>query len=157
MTGRTLSYQWQKSLDNISYSDIPTNANSMNYQPGTVTQTTYFRRVTNAVGGSCIPHPSSFHKIDVIDLDAGEFDPAHSKTICVSTLTNNLVVHGTLNLNKFLQRSDGDGNHIGINCIALRVCNVCYFHPVSGGLLWYPCFRQIIIKTKALHSYEEPK
>jgi RHS repeat-associated protein len=39
------SYQWQKSIDNgITYTDISGATSSLNYDPGLLTQTTYFRR-----------------------------------------------------------------------------------------------------------------
>ncbi|MEK9604193.1 MAG: PKD domain-containing protein [Flavobacteriaceae bacterium] len=82
VTGRTVTYQWQKSQDNIIFTDVTSNGKSMSYQPGTITQSTYYRRATNAVGGSCIPQYSTVHKIDIIDLDAGEFDSALSQTVC---------------------------------------------------------------------------
>lgn len=42
--------QWQSSSDNVNFSNI-SGATGLNYQPGTLTQTTYFRRkVTDAAG-----------------------------------------------------------------------------------------------------------
>ncbi|MCB2197623.1 MAG: gliding motility-associated C-terminal domain-containing protein [Bacteroidetes bacterium] len=38
------SYQWQKSADAISWTDISSNATSKDYQPVALTDTTYFRR-----------------------------------------------------------------------------------------------------------------
>ena len=75
-------------MDNVVFEDIVDHAQSMSYQPGTVTQTTYFRRLTHAVNESCTPHPSSVHQIKVIALDPGVFDPAHSKTICYGLTPN---------------------------------------------------------------------
>ena len=37
------SYQWQNSTDNITFNDIP-GATSLNYAPGTLTTTTYYRQ-----------------------------------------------------------------------------------------------------------------
>jgi hypothetical protein len=85
ITGRTVTYQWQKSLDNLSFTDIPINGKSISFQPGTVTQTTFYRRLTKAVDDSCTPQPSTVHKITVMALDAGVFDPAHSSSICYDT------------------------------------------------------------------------
>ncbi|MBI9035223.1 MAG: T9SS type A sorting domain-containing protein [Bacteroidales bacterium] len=38
------SYQWQSSTDNITFTDI-TGATSLNYQPGVITQTTYYQQI----------------------------------------------------------------------------------------------------------------
>lgn len=80
--GKTVTYQWQISSDNVVFHNILSKANSKSYFPGTVTQTTYFRRLTNAVNGTCTPGSSSVHKIEILKLDAGVFDPAYSTTIC---------------------------------------------------------------------------
>lgn len=69
VSGKTVTYQWQESFDGIIFRDIPFNSNSTTYYPNTVTQTTYYRRRTNAMGGICNPVNSSIHKIVVIDLD----------------------------------------------------------------------------------------
>ncbi|MCS7074160.1 MAG: hypothetical protein NZ108_06815, partial [Bacteroidia bacterium] len=45
-----ISYQWQQSSDGINYTDIP-GANNQNYAPGSLTQTTWFRRVVTS--GPC--------------------------------------------------------------------------------------------------------
>ncbi|MBC7391198.1 MAG: T9SS type A sorting domain-containing protein, partial [Opitutaceae bacterium] len=45
-----LTTQWQSSLNNISYSNIP-GATSATYSPGALTQTTYFRRVDSDACG----------------------------------------------------------------------------------------------------------
>ncbi|RPG67033.1 MAG: hypothetical protein CBC02_002925 [Flavobacteriaceae bacterium TMED42] len=39
VTGKTVTYQWQRSYDNNVFTDILINANSMSYQPGTVNET----------------------------------------------------------------------------------------------------------------------
>jgi gliding motility-associated-like protein len=44
----TINYRWQSSLDNITFTDIP-GATALTYAAGTLSQTTYFRRV--AVSG----------------------------------------------------------------------------------------------------------
>ena len=44
----TIDYRWQSSLDNITFTDIP-GATALTYAAGTLSQTTYFRRV--AVSG----------------------------------------------------------------------------------------------------------
>jgi gliding motility-associated-like protein len=42
----TIDYQWQQSLDNITFTNIPA-ATSVNYGAGALTQTTYFRRAAS--------------------------------------------------------------------------------------------------------------
>jgi len=37
------SYQWQSSTDNVTFTDITDSATNLNYQPGALTQTTYYR------------------------------------------------------------------------------------------------------------------
>ena len=44
------SYQWQSSADNITFADI-TGATGLNYQPGALTQTTYFRQNQSSASG----------------------------------------------------------------------------------------------------------
>ena len=44
------SYQWQNSPDNQIYSNIP-GATSLNYQPGALTSTTWYRQVQSSSGG----------------------------------------------------------------------------------------------------------
>jgi hypothetical protein len=46
------SYQWQNSPDNVTWADI-TGATSLTYSPGTLTATTYFRRVAKMKDISC--------------------------------------------------------------------------------------------------------
>ena len=59
------TYQWQSSVDNSSWSDI-TGETSQDYSPGTLTQTTYFRRVVKMVG--CPDNNSSSIEITVTPL-----------------------------------------------------------------------------------------
>ncbi|MDO8365230.1 MAG: hypothetical protein Q7T20_00440, partial [Saprospiraceae bacterium] len=42
-TGGSIVYQWQQSLDNLAFTDIP-GATALTYNPASLTQTTYFRR-----------------------------------------------------------------------------------------------------------------
>ncbi|MFD2603135.1 Ig-like domain-containing protein [Flavobacterium suzhouense] len=43
-------YQWQSSTDNVTWTDI-SGANNADYQPGTITQTTYYRRLGRSNNG----------------------------------------------------------------------------------------------------------
>nr|MCS3813874.1 gliding motility-associated-like protein [Mucilaginibacter sp. X4EP1] len=56
-------YQWQSSTDNVNFTDV-VGATSQNYQPPTLSATTYFRRVVSA--GSCaLPLNSNVISINV--------------------------------------------------------------------------------------------
>ncbi|MCX6287331.1 MAG: S8 family serine peptidase [Bacteroidetes bacterium] len=44
------SYQWQSSTDYITYTDIP-GATSLNYQPGALATSTYYRQIQTSSGG----------------------------------------------------------------------------------------------------------
>jgi hypothetical protein len=88
-SGAGISYQWQKSLDNITFADVTDNAISSSYRPATVTQTTYFRRLTKSTTVGCVDAPSSVHRITPLHLDPGVFDPAHSITICHGSIPPN--------------------------------------------------------------------
>jgi hypothetical protein len=50
----TLTYQWQSSLNGSSYSNIPSATNTVYDVPVGLTQTTYYRRITNATNGSLV-------------------------------------------------------------------------------------------------------
>lgn len=48
----TFSYQWQRSVDQLSWSNIGETADSLEYTPSALSQTTYFRRVVASGGFS---------------------------------------------------------------------------------------------------------
>ena len=80
-SGPSFLYQWQSSLDNLTYSDIP-GATFEVLVMGTVTQTTYFRRkVSHASGGSCEKF-STWHKVELSDLNPGVLDPSQDQILC---------------------------------------------------------------------------
>jgi|WetSurMetagenome_2_1015567.scaffolds.fasta_scaffold04340_2 hypothetical protein len=58
----TFTYQWQKSLDNLAWTNI-TGANDAFYQPPATSQTTYFKRLTTS--GSCGTLPTNTITITV--------------------------------------------------------------------------------------------
>ncbi len=67
--GGVYAYQWQSSTDGINYTNI-TGASGQNYQPGALTQTTYFRRMTTCNGE--VGYTETNAKITVIrPLDGG--------------------------------------------------------------------------------------
>ncbi len=56
--GVTPTYQWQSSLNNITFNNI-SGATLLNYQPGVLTATTYFREMQNAAGTCGGPLPTN--------------------------------------------------------------------------------------------------
>ena len=59
------TYQWQSSIDNSTWTDIA-GGTTQDYSPGTLTQTTYFRRVVKMVG--CPDNNSSSVEVTVTPL-----------------------------------------------------------------------------------------
>ncbi|MEI6435198.1 MAG: hypothetical protein WCP32_10165, partial [Bacteroidota bacterium] len=66
-SGTSPTYQWQSSLDNITFSNIA-GATSLNYLPGSVIATTYFRQMQNASGTCDGPKPTNVATITVNPL-----------------------------------------------------------------------------------------
>jgi large repetitive protein len=54
--GSTILYQWQSSTDNVNFLPAVGSINGINYAPGVLTNTTYFRRAVNR--GPCGPNYS---------------------------------------------------------------------------------------------------
>ena len=92
-TGLAITYQWQESLDGITFTDIAT-ATSQDYTPGVLNVTTFYRRITNAAGGgppaSC-SEISSMTQITVIDLDPGALDPLQNQAYCFGVMPPSIV------------------------------------------------------------------
>lgn len=81
------TYQWQSSTDGSTWSDI-SNATAKNYQPGALTQTTYYRRTTTDT--NCGDVYSNSVTVTVYDeLSAGSISSA--QTICYSTTPSTLT------------------------------------------------------------------
>ncbi len=83
--GGSLEYQWQSSLDTINWTDIPS-ANSATYDPGFISQTTYYRRgarrtpCSNYVYTPCLPKYVVINYTDAgiiagEESNCGSFDP----------------------------------------------------------------------------------
>ena len=85
-----VEYQWEISLDNNNWEDIP-GATGVSFTVGTVTQTTYYRRMTQRVSGGTIKCeiPSEVHKITVNAFDVGQI--AMPEFICYNTIPNQLL------------------------------------------------------------------
>ncbi|MEY2629193.1 MAG: hypothetical protein RLZZ469_88, partial [Bacteroidota bacterium] len=79
-TGSNLTYQWQSSTDNISFTNI-TGANSVTYDAGTLTQTTWFRRITiSTVNGKECYATSNTIQVNVNSINPGSI--SGNQTIC---------------------------------------------------------------------------
>ncbi len=82
----TYHYQWQMSTNNSTWSNIP-NATSTNYQPGTLTSTTYFRRKDT---DDCRVKYTNVVTITVYNqFTAGTI--SSSQTICYNTQPEKIV------------------------------------------------------------------
>ncbi|MBD2767236.1 gliding motility-associated C-terminal domain-containing protein [Hymenobacter sp. BT664] len=78
----TYAYQWESSLDNVTFTAI-TGATAAMYAPGTLTQTTYYRRQVTSGTGTCARAVSNAVTITVVApgvLTAGSI--AADQTIC---------------------------------------------------------------------------
>ncbi|HNY03299.1 MAG TPA: hypothetical protein PKG48_11955, partial [Bacteroidales bacterium] len=62
--GTSPTYQWQVSTNNTTFSDIP-GATNLDYQPGALTATTYYRLMQNAAGTCKGPLPTNTITITV--------------------------------------------------------------------------------------------
>jgi len=75
------AFQWSYSTDNITYNDISTSATNIDYQPGPLTATTWFRR--RAISGKCF---SESNPIQVIVLPSIMNNTLSAdQTICYGT------------------------------------------------------------------------
>lgn len=84
--GGTVTYIWQWSEDNLIWSDIP-GANQVDYGPGALTKTTYFRRVASS---TCGTKASNTVTVNVFaSLSVGNI--ASDQVICYNTVPNNIV------------------------------------------------------------------
>ncbi|WP_347160198.1 gliding motility-associated C-terminal domain-containing protein [Pontibacter chitinilyticus] len=79
--GTDYVYQWEQSVDGSSYTSI-TGATNRNYNPGTLTTTTWFRRKVSATG-PCGPSYSTAVQITTAAPPATPF--ASTATICAGT------------------------------------------------------------------------
>jgi len=83
-SGTDYLYQWQRSTDNINFTDITGTTHEV-FVMSTVTQTTFFRRrIRSTLGGSCEKYSTS-HLVEVSDLNPGVLDPSQNQTICFNT------------------------------------------------------------------------
>lgn len=64
----SFTYQWQSSLDNSTWTNIPS-ATSKDYTPGALTQNTYFKRISTDSGASCGSFDSNTFLISISPAD----------------------------------------------------------------------------------------
>ncbi|NQV17217.1 MAG: hypothetical protein HQ534_01545, partial [Armatimonadetes bacterium] len=75
----TLTYQWQDSPDNSTFTNI-SGATSTTYDPSTLTQTTYYKRITTSTAGNTCTAESNVLTVTVNDVTGGTI--AADQTIC---------------------------------------------------------------------------
>jgi PKD repeat protein len=76
----TITYQWQSSTDNVTFTDI-TGATNATYDEGVLTQTTYYKRITTStLNSKACSAASNTITVTVNDVDAGIV--AGDQTIC---------------------------------------------------------------------------
>jgi len=85
--GGTVETQWQSSYDNVSWTDIA-NAKSLNYSPGIMSKTTYFRMVSSIT--DCGNQTSNVIKISVPDPITAPVISA-AQTICPGSAPTELT------------------------------------------------------------------
>ncbi|HPS62052.1 MAG TPA: M6 family metalloprotease domain-containing protein, partial [Bacteroidales bacterium] len=129
LNGTSPVYQWQSSLDNNSFTNI-SGATSLNYQPGTLTTTTYYRQMQNA-SGTCAGPKST----NVLTLTVNPLAPvsvsisvsanpvcAGTTVICTASVTNGGSAP------EYQWKINGDEANNGIN-------DHFYFEPADGDVL----------------------
>jgi gliding motility-associated-like protein len=75
------SYQWQESADAISWTDISSNANSKDYQPEALIDTTYFRRQVFSGIDDCCSSISDTVRVNIYELPVATIQDIED-TIC---------------------------------------------------------------------------
>ena len=81
--GTSPTYQWQSSLDNVTFANI-SGATQINYQPEALTATTHYRQIQNALGTCGGPLPTNTVTITVNQIVAvGVSITASSNPVCV--------------------------------------------------------------------------
>jgi len=99
------TYQWQVSDDNVTFSNIQ-GANSLNYQPGILSSTTYYRQIQGTAGGcgnvttntlTILVIPLPVPSINGMDTAcAGTTDLAYTTENGMNSYTWNVSTQGTI-------------------------------------------------------------
>lgn len=96
-----LTYQWQSSTDNVSWTNISSSPNTT-YSPGPITETTYFRRrVTSSLNGVFCTAYSNAITITVVPDPVVTAQPLATQTICQGAPVAALTVTATGGIGAF--------------------------------------------------------
>ncbi len=142
-TGSNLSYQWQISTDNVTFSDL-NGATNATYNPGPTTATTYYRRITTSTLNTVnCSHTSNVVSIIVNSIDAGTI--SQDQTICSggdpAAFTNTINPSSTGTLSYQWQSSLN--NVLFTNITGQNAAS----YNIPSGLLLNTYYRRITIST----------
>ncbi|MEN8812741.1 MAG: hypothetical protein ABF277_05460 [Candidatus Arcticimaribacter sp.] len=89
-----ITYRWESGLDSITFNAIP-GTNSSTYVPGSLTQTTFFRRITiSTLNGKACEEASNIIEITVTPPISGGAVSPTSQTICSGDTPATLQIIG---------------------------------------------------------------
>lgn len=137
----TYGYQWQSSLNNVSWSNV-IGGNAQNYQAPFLTVNTYYRRV--ATTSSCTPITSSSISVQ-LDPALGNNQIGSSQAICVGSVAGpftGTIPTGGLNTYTYLWQSStdnlnyfdcGGGNGVGYSA-GMILTNTYFRRIVNSGI-----------------------
>jgi len=93
-----IAYQWQSSIDNINWSNIPS-ATSATYDPPVLSTTTYYRRMVSALVGGSIVCQNTSNAISVTVVTDPSVTSPTGQTICTGGTPNALTVTASGGIN----------------------------------------------------------
>lgn len=91
-----ISYQWQKSTDNINFSNITGATNAIYAEPSAITQTTYYQRIAYSTINSKICEGIS-NKVTVTVNNLPTITLGSNPLVCAGIATSNLTYSATSN------------------------------------------------------------
>ena len=138
--GTTINYQWQMSLDNNTWVDIP-NATSITYNPPVLTATTYYRRsVSASINGVLICQGNTSPVIITVVADPTVSGPIISQDICTggTPSTISVVANGGVGTTYSYQWYNSNGiisnaNSASYNPPSVNQSYYCIINQVSSG------------------------
>lgn len=101
------TYQWQTSINNITYTNI-TGATSINYQPDTLNKLRYYRRTVNSTGSNCYGTNSAAIYMTVDPATKITTEPTNANT-CPGVSTSISVAAVGSSLSYIWQVNTGSG------------------------------------------------
>ena len=117
----TPAYQWQFSVNNISWTDIA-GASGKDYAPGVLTQTTWFRRI--ASNGECAANTSIPVKITINPSATALYNPSISSGCPPFVITPSIINLTTFNtVSQYLWYVDGNFVGSGVNFPGFTLAN----------------------------------